>query len=59
MSENTSEDMSGKDVRKYVRNGCQKMMSEDMSKEMSIETSVNMSKKDVRRYVGKECQTRM
>ena len=49
------EDMSEKDVKKYVGKGCQKIcqtrMSEDAPERMSIEMSELMSDKNVKRYV--------
>ena len=49
------EDMSEKDVQKYVGKGCQKIcqtrMSEDAPERMSIEMSEYMSDKNVKRYV--------
>ena len=49
------EDMSEKDVKKYVGKGCRKIcqtrMSEDAPERMSIEMSEYMSDKNVKRYV--------
>ena len=49
------EDMSEKDIKKYVGQGYQKIwqtrMSEDAPKRMSIEMSEHMSDKNVKRYV--------
>ena len=54
-SERMPEDMSEKDVKKYVGKGCQKIcqirMSEDALERMSTETSNYMSDKNVKRYV--------
>ena len=53
------EDMSEKDVKKYVGKGCQKIcqtrMSEDAPERMSIEMSEHMSDKNVKRCVLSAC----
>ena len=50
-----SEDMSEKDVKKYIGKGCQKIcqtrMPEDAPERMSIEISEHMPDKNVKRYV--------
>ena len=55
-----SEDMSEEDVRRYVRQGCQKRMSAicqtRMPKDMSEEMSIQVSEKNVRRYVRKNAR---
>ena len=52
------EDMSEKDVKKYVGKGCQKIcqtrMSEDAPERMSIEMSEHLSDKNVKRYCMSE-----
>ena len=49
------EDMSEKDVKKYVGKGCRKIgqirMSEDTPERMSINISEHMSVKNIKRYV--------
>ena len=49
------EDMSEKDIKKYVRKGYEKIyqtrMSEDTPERMSIEMLLNVSDKNVKRYV--------
>ena len=50
-----SEDMSEKDVKKYVRKGCQEICQtriiEDISERTLIEMWENMADKNVKKYV--------